>query len=111
MKCRITYLSIALLACGSSAATEGPAKVDAAYTGDIEKLCDVVARSGSTDLDPNDRVFKIATWLGGNLQTGDARKFLAKIQPLTGVAKADALDAEAKRVGLASCALAAEWRH
>ncbi len=84
--------------------------VDAAYTGDIEKLCDVVARSGSTDLDQNDRVFKIATWLGTNLETGDARKFLAKIQPLKGAAKADALDAEAKRVGIASCALAAEWR-
>jgi hypothetical protein len=118
MKCRSICLSLALLAaCGSSAPKEGepatagePATVDAAYTADIEKLCDVVARSNSTDLDQNDRVFQIATWLSANLTTDHGRKFLTTIQPLKGAAKADALDAEAKRVGLASCALAGEWR-
>ena len=83
---------------------------DATYAADIEALCDVIARSNSTELDPNDRMFQIATWLGANLKSSDARKFLAKIQPLDGEAKATALEAEAKRVGLAGCALAAEWR-
>jgi hypothetical protein len=105
-----TLWMVLLIACGSGAAKEEPAKVDGPYKADIEGLCDVVVRSGSTELDQNDRVFKIATWLSGNLQTPESRKFLSTIQPLKGNAKADALDAEAKRVGLASCALATEWR-
>lgn len=89
---------------------EPPASTEATYAADVEALCDVIARSNSTELDPNDRMFQIATWLGANLKSSDARKFLAKIQPLDGEAKATALEAEAKRVGLAGCALAAEWR-
>ncbi len=52
----------------------------------------------------------IATWLSANLETPEARAFLVQIQPLEGIPKADALDAEAHRFGLASCPLAAEWR-
>jgi hypothetical protein len=33
-----------------------------------------------------------------------------RIAPLTGEPKAKALEAEARRVGLGSCALAAAWR-
>jgi hypothetical protein len=44
------------------------------------------------------------------LQTPESRQFLIKIQPLVGDAKADALEDEAKRVGLSGCALAAQWR-
>ena len=36
--------------------------------------------------------------------------FGTRIQPLTGNDKADALEAEARRVGHDGCALAAEWR-
>jgi hypothetical protein len=80
------------------------------YTADIENLCDVVVRSGADQMAPGDRQIAIAEWLGGHLQTDEAHQFLVKIQPLEGAAKADALDAEARRVGLPGCALSAEWR-
>jgi hypothetical protein len=92
------------------APTAPGAPVSPEYAADIEKLCDVVKRSGAEKHEPNDRMYLIATWLGANLTTAEARKFLATIQPLRGNAKADALEAEGKRVGLAGCALAAEWR-
>lgn len=79
------------------------------YTSDIEKICDVVSRSETTGMG-DERMVLIANWLAANLETQEARDFLVKIQPLVGAEKADALDAEAKRVGLTGCALAAEWR-
>jgi hypothetical protein len=79
------------------------------YADDVEKLCDVVSRSSTTGMG-DERMVLIANWLSANLVTEEARDFLAKIQPLVGTDKADALDAEAKRVGLPACALAAEWR-
>ena len=81
-----------------------------AYAGDIAKLCDVVRLSGAEAESPQDRRVPIANWLAANLSTTESRQFLAQIQPLDGAAKADALDAEARRVGLPGCALAAEWR-
>ena len=78
------------------------------YAKDIEALCDVIARSGAPDDDS--RTMLIANWLAANLTTPESRQFLIKIQPLQGEAKANALEAEAKRVGLSGCALAAEWR-
>jgi hypothetical protein len=102
----LIVLFVALGACGDTA----PAVVSE-YTTDIDKLCDVVKRSGANqERGTNDRMYLIATWLGSNLKTPEARKFLADIQPLVGEAKANALDAEAKRAGLAGCALSAEWR-
>jgi len=80
------------------------------YRADIENLCDALNRSGADQLKPGDRQFAIANWLGNNLQTEAAHAFLVHIQPLQGMAKADALVAEAKRVGLPDCALALEWR-
>ena len=49
-------------------------------------------------------------WLGPHITTDEGHKFLIAIQPLQGAAKGAALDAEAHRVGLGGCALAAEWR-
>ena len=89
------------------AASGPPAKVDAAYTQDIEAVCDVVARAGQGKM-PD--AVTVATWTAQTLQTQDARLFLAKIQPLVGNAKADALDQEATRVGLSKCALSQLWR-
>jgi len=82
----------------------------APYTSDIENLCDAVVRSGADQLAPGERTLAIAEWLGGHLQTDAAHQYLVKIQPLAGEAKAAALEAEARRVGLPGCALAAEWR-
>ena len=80
----------------------------AGYTEDIAALCDVIARSAAPDDDS--RTMLIANWLAANLKTPESRQFLVRIQPLMGNEKADALEAEAKRVGLSGCALAAEWR-
>jgi hypothetical protein len=80
------------------------------YAGDIQKLCDVVQLSGVAGNPAEDRRLPIANWLAANLTTGESRQFLARIQPLVGNDKADALEAEARRVGLPGCALAAEWR-
>ncbi len=86
------------------------AAVPEAYRADIENLCDVVVRSGADQRPAAERTLVIASWLGGHLTTDEAHQYLAKIQPLQGEPKAAALDAEARRVGLARCALAAAWR-
>jgi hypothetical protein len=107
-----------LLAClGLAAGCRGdagnaptPARVLAPYTSDIENLCDAVVRSGADQLPAGERPLAIAQWLGAHLQTDDAHQYLVKIQPLEGEAKAVALEAEAQRIGLPGCALAAEWR-
>lgn len=97
-------------ATGSAAASGPGGPSEPAYKADIENLCDVLVRSNAADLDINDRTYVVATWLSQNLKTDASRKFLAQIQPLGGEQKAKALEAEAKRVGLTSCALADEWR-
>ena len=99
-------------ACGSSSAKDEapPAPVVAPYVADIDNLCNVIERSGSKDLEPNDKRYKTATWLAANLKTPDGHKFLEKIQPLDRDAKIAALEGEAKRVGLAGCPLAGDWR-
>ena len=80
------------------------------YRSDIENLCESVVRSGADQLPAGNHALVIAKWLGDHLQTEEAHQYLVKIQPLTGEPKAAALDAEARRVGLPGCALAAEWR-
>lgn len=111
MKRLFALVFVTLAACqGSSKEATGAAAVDAAYKADFEALCDVINRSGTAELEPNERAMKIAAWLGSNLKTQDGRKFLSKMRPLQGTAKADLLDEEARRLGLSGCPLAAEWR-
>ncbi|MBA3391901.1 MAG: hypothetical protein H0T89_04610 [Deltaproteobacteria bacterium] len=85
-------------------------RTDAPYADDIRKLCGVMSLSGAEQVPAGERALPIANWLAANLETAESRKFLVAIQPLVGEPKAAALDAEAKRVGLPGCALAAEWR-
>ena len=80
------------------------------YRKDITTLCDVIHLSGADQLPEAERWPAIAMWLGPHIATEEGRGFLVAIQPLTGEPKAQALDAEAHRVGLATCALSAEWR-
>jgi hypothetical protein len=95
----------------SEASRQGSAPpASEAYRQDIARLCDVVARSGADQLLAGQRMLTVATWLAEHLETQDAHDYLIRIQPLTGEPKAAALEAEARRVGIASCALAAEWR-
>jgi len=101
---------VAALGCQRKAEEAQSAPPPAAYAKDIAQVCDVVSLSGADQVPEGERVLPIAQYLGSHIQTQQAREFLARIQPLAGTAKADALDAEAKKVGLASCALSAEWR-
>ncbi|MDB4953399.1 MAG: mucin-associated surface protein [Myxococcales bacterium] len=80
------------------------------YRNDIASICDVIHLADADKLAKNERAPIIAMWLGPHIQTDEARDFLAGVQPLTGEAKAQAFEAEARRVGLSSCALANEWR-
>ena len=66
--------------------------------------------SKADEADPGERGALVAIYLGPNIHTDDGHKFLVAITPLQGAAHADALDREAHRVGLPSCALAAAWR-
>ena len=102
---------VAALGCQRKAEEAPSAPPPAAYAKDIAQVCDVVSLSGADKVPEAERVLPIAQYLGSHIQTQQAREFLARIQPLVGAAKADALDAEAKKVGLASCALSAEWRN
>ena len=94
----------------SEAAPRPVAPPSGDYAQDVASLCDCVSRSGADKVDEDARALTIANWLAANLKTPESRKFLVEIQPLVGEAKANRLDAEAKRVGLPGCALAAEWR-
>jgi hypothetical protein len=106
-------IAVLLIACGcqhgDGAAPK--AEVNEAYRADIANLCDVVHLSEADKLPPGDRAPTIAMWLGPHIKTAEGRDFLVTIQPLVGESKAQALETEARRVGLPSCALAAEWRH
>jgi hypothetical protein len=84
--------------------------IDETYRQDIKSLCDVVRLSEADKVAESERAPIIAMWLGPHIQTDQARQFLATVQPLTGETKAQALETEARRVGLPSCALANEWR-
>jgi len=85
-------------------------EITPAYRADITTLCDCVKLSGAEDKPKDERWQVIAMWLGPQIKTTDGHEFLVAIQPLKGEAKALALDTEAKRVGLTTCALATEWR-
>ncbi len=124
---RLLLLVGALAACQSGSASPPPASsvpgspakagpavpqpyVTDGYRNDITSICDVVSLSGADKEAPDARQAIIAMWLGPHITTDEGHKFLIAIQPLQGAAKANALESEARRVGLSGCALASEWR-
>jgi hypothetical protein len=106
---RIALICVCVAGCQREAGGTAP-PVPEPYRDDIAALCNVVTRSGADQVPAAERTVLIATWLSGHLQTAEAHDYLVKIGPLVGDAKAAALEAEATRVGLQKCALAAEWR-
>jgi hypothetical protein len=117
---RVLVLAL-MAACqsGSTSATPPPSKAGPAlpqpfvtdgYRGDIGALCDVMKQSGADQQPADARQAIVAMWLGPHITTDDGRNFLIAIQPLRGEAKAQALESEARRVGLGGCPLANEWR-
>lgn len=107
-------------ACQSGQSSEAPAntaviqlpkaQVTEQYRADITTLCDVVHLSGADNKPKDEQWTVIAMFLGPALKTSEAHEFLVAIQPLRAEPKALALETEAKRVGLAKCELANEWR-
>jgi hypothetical protein len=95
---------------GSPPPVSEVSEVSEAYRQDIARLCDVMVESGADQLPAGERALSIARWLSDHLATPEAHDYLIRIQPLVGEPKAAALETEARRVGLAGCALAAEWR-
>jgi hypothetical protein len=105
------FVCLLLVAACHRSTPAAAADVTPAYKQDIANLCDVVHLSGADQLPADSRLPTIVQWLGPHITTQQGREYLVKIQPLEGTAHAAALDAEAKRVGLAGCALSDEWRH
>ena len=95
---------------GTTVVSLPKADVTDAYRADITNLCDAMRLSGAEDKPQDERWVAIAMWLGPHITTDGGREFLVAIQPLKGEAKALALETEAKRVGLTTCALAGAWR-
>jgi hypothetical protein len=86
------------------------ADVTDGYRADINNLCDSIHLSGAEEHPKDERWQVVAMWLGPHITTQAGHDFLIAIQPLQGEAKAMALETEAKRVGLAKCELANQWR-
>lgn len=88
----------------------GQAPVLTPLAADVDNICNVLERSGAINAPPGERSVHTAVWLGKNVHSAEGKKFLEDIQPLTGVAKADALDGMALAMGLVDCPLSSEWR-
>ena|SRR5687768_18462 len=83
---------------------------DPAYARDVDRICNVVERSGAAGMELAERTYLTATWLGSNLESPAGRALLAGIQPLDDANKARALELEATRIGVTSCPLVGELR-
>lgn len=85
-------------------------RTDAPYTEDFKRLCDSMSLSGADKMEKLERVAPHGKWLAENLTTKEAQMFLVNLKQLPKAQQGDALEAEAKRLGLPGCALAAEFR-
>lgn len=77
---------------------------------DLDRICNVIERSGAAQLPEGERVLATTQWLPANIESEAGREFLASIANLDGDAKAAALDEGARKAGLASCPTAELWR-
>lgn len=100
------YWLVLLVACQR----DKPPPIDAGYARDIERICHVVERSGAASMELADRTYVTATWLSQNLETQEARRFLAELGPIAGAEKGNVLDTEAARTGVKTCPLADDWK-
>jgi hypothetical protein len=97
------------MALGCQRSTQQP-PVDDLYAKDVANICNVMQLSGATGMKGADARYTTAMWFGSHLSTEQAHKFMVSVQPLVGEEKAQALEAEAHRVGVTECPLADEWR-
>lgn len=96
-------------AAGAPAAAEGAWRATPLGR-DLDRICNVVERSGASALPEGEQVMATLQWLPANIESESGREFLASIAQLEGDAKADALDAGARKVGLSDCPTALLWR-
>jgi hypothetical protein len=87
------------------------AQVTDAYRADITTLCDVLRLSGADAKPKAERWSAVAWYLNTEIKTNEANEFIVALKPLPPDAYALALENEGKRVGLATCELANEWRN
>jgi hypothetical protein len=92
---------------GSQAAL--PPGVDARYQAEVADICFAEERSGALQQDESQRLMIVAQWLGTRIGTQQGRDFLAGIARAAPAEKVTLLQAESRRVGLASCPLVQSW--
>ena len=90
-------------------AAETPAGVDPRYQAELADICFAEERSGALQQDESQRLMAVAQWLGTRIGTQQGRDFLASIARASPAEKVTLLEAESRRVGLASCPLAKSW--
>lgn len=89
--------------------TATPAGVDPRYQAEVADICFAEERSGALQQDQSERPMVVAQWLGTRIATQQARDFLASIARAEPAEKVTLLQAESRRVGLASCPLVQSW--
>src|SRR5690349_13918272 len=107
---RLAVAAFVLCTACQSGKPSSEAWKETGYGRDMEKLCNAVKYSGADQASDDTRSILVARWLGKNLETNKMHQFLVKIQPMGPDEKAQALDDEARSVGLGECPLAREWK-
>jgi hypothetical protein len=82
---------------------------DAAYSRDIDSLCNAEERSGALEEDESARALHVAAWLGRTIKTQGGRDFLAKFSQAPPDQKGSLLTAEAQKLGIKECPTAGAW--
>lgn len=86
-----------------------PVSAEARYQAEVADICFAEERSGALEQAEGERLMTVAQWLGTRIQTQQGRDFLAAVARAGATEKATLLQAEATRVGLASCPLVQRW--
>jgi hypothetical protein len=89
--------------------TAAPASADADYRAEVADICFAEERSGALEQAEGERLMIVAQWLGTRIHTQPGRDFLAGVARASPAEKAALLQAEATRLGLASCPLVQSW--
>ena len=97
----------ALAGCGSSGSPPPNALRD-----DLDRLCNAVVLSGAAQMEPADRAYTMANWLGQNITSDPGRKFMQDWARLgeDKPARVKMLEGAATSVGIKSCPLLDDWR-
>lgn len=90
-------------------AAEAAASAETGYPAEVADICFAEERSGALHQGEGERMMIVAQWLGTRIRTQEGRDFLARVARASAAEKATLLQAEATRLGLASCPLVQSW--